>query len=82
MSFPREEIAMTMTESGWITAEHEPEQLGGTYLVRVQKLVMGIPEVSETTAMWTSEGWEFADGLFAPGKSRVLAWRMVETTSS
>lgn len=73
---------MAITETGWITAEHEPEQTGGTYQVRVQKMVMGLPEVSETTAMWTSEGWELADGLFAPGKSRVLAWRPVETTTS
>jgi hypothetical protein len=67
-------MALT-TQAGWIPAERKPEQLGRTYVVRVQKNVIGIPEISETTALWTTDGWEFTDGLFAPGQSRVMAWK-------
>ena len=65
----------TMTDAGWIPAEKTPEQFGQTYKVRIQRLVTGIPEVAETTAMWTTDGWELTDGLFPSDKMRVLAWR-------
>jgi hypothetical protein len=67
-----------MATADWIPVDRQPEQTGKTYRVRVRRTVLGLPEVAETTAMWTADGWEFTDGLLAPERSRVTAWKPVE----
>lgn len=71
-----------MAERGWIPAEREPKEKGN-YRVKVVRNAVGLPEFAETTALWTrDEGWEFTDGLIAPERSRVTAWKPLEEESS